>query len=421
MLVVGGRSREEGATGPPSRRTGEGRLRTPRESTGRSSQSGTHAYLGDAGRRWIKNAQGEWVDNPAFLGDAGRRWIRNAQGAWIDNPAYIASTIPCQKMWIKNAQGNWVDNPAYAGGAGAARPPAPEDPPGRDPHLALGDEKFSPPAPRKSPALKTPAAAFHSELDRLRVKVGREPHLFGSLSTGFHDPETISMAHDPSTADSADLDVTFFFDRSDFTEEEISSSFPSDTSRRQVQILGIRRVASALLESTGAVSDQLAAGRCERGMVDAPYRMVETVENAFVPLVRCRDPKTRRSVDISINNDIGLRNSQFLQRYADTYPKFTVPLVVEVKRWAKRRGLVMDNKNGKLTSYGWTLHAIAFLGRVGLIRYNCLGIVPFHGSRETCVWVVDRRGGRRRGEKRRTGVWWTGERGGRGGERRERT
>lgn len=66
-----------------------------------------------------------------------------------------------------------------------------------------------------------------------------------------------------------------------------------------------------------------------------------------------------RSIDITIANENGLKNSYLLRSYAQ-FPLLK-QLVIRVKEWAQRHNLVRNSTNGLLSSYAYTLLVIAWL------------------------------------------------------------
>eukprot|EP00392_Amoebophrya_sp_AT5.2_P007485 g7500.t1 len=95
------------------------------------------------------------------------------------------------------------------------------------------------------------------------------------------------------------------------------------------------------------------------------YEHVELIKYARVPLVKCREAFSYQPIEITVNNFLGVRNSELLEQY------FTCPialnLALRVKRWAKTQNLVRDQWNGLLSSYAYTLMVVAFLQSVGLL------------------------------------------------------
>ena len=90
------------------------------------------------------------------------------------------------------------------------------------------------------------------------------------------------------------------------------------------------------------------------------YSQVEEIfQGAAMPVVKCVDPKTGRKIDVTVGNTSALRNSALLRSFAE-FPAVR-ELVRLVKGWAKREGLVLAVGNGMLSSYTYTLWAVAFL------------------------------------------------------------
>ena len=186
------------------------------------------------------------------------------------------------------------------------------------------------------------SAKILSEKSRLEQAIGVTPGIgsvYGSLYTGLVSGS--EGGEDSGAEDHADLDISFPLE---------SSAFPSDVDvetpptalldRRSLQISQLSRIAQRLRESLF-------------------YEQVEEVPNAKVPLVRCVDLSTGRKIDITVGNTHALRNSALLKSFAQ-FPAVR-ELVRRVKCWAKEEHLIIDTTNGLLSSYTYTLLAVAFL------------------------------------------------------------
>ncbi|KAI6646655.1 Poly(A) RNA polymerase GLD2-like [Oopsacas minuta] len=81
--------------------------------------------------------------------------------------------------------------------------------------------------------------------------------------------------------------------------------------------------------------------------------------HAKVPIVMFEDLQFGFEVDISINNDSGIRNTFLLRTYSrlDTRVR---PLVIVIKEWAKANN-VCNSKSGLLSSYALNLMVLFFL------------------------------------------------------------
>ena len=89
----------------------------------------------------------------------------------------------------------------------------------------------------------------------------------------------------------------------------------------------------------------------EDGMKD-----VKLIANAKVPIVKCVDGQSMIPVDISVNNNLSVYNTELLRRYSNLDPRVR-PFILAVKYWARKRG-ICEPTSGTFSSYAWTLIAI---------------------------------------------------------------
>ncbi len=89
----------------------------------------------------------------------------------------------------------------------------------------------------------------------------------------------------------------------------------------------------------------------EDGMND-----VKLIANAKVPIVKCVDGQSMIPVDISVNNNLSVYNTELLRRYSNLDPRVK-PFILAVKYWARKRG-ICEPTSGTFSSYAWTLIAI---------------------------------------------------------------
>jgi len=89
----------------------------------------------------------------------------------------------------------------------------------------------------------------------------------------------------------------------------------------------------------------------EDGMKD-----VNLITNAKVPIVKCVDGQSMIPVDISVNNNLSVYNTELLRRYSDLDPRVR-SFILAVKYWARTRGICQPT-SGTFSSYAWTLIAI---------------------------------------------------------------
>ena len=89
----------------------------------------------------------------------------------------------------------------------------------------------------------------------------------------------------------------------------------------------------------------------EDGMKD-----INLITNAKVPIVKCIDGQSMIPIDISVNNNLSVYNTELLRRYSDLDPRVR-PFILAVKYWARNRGICQPT-SGTFSSYAWTLIAI---------------------------------------------------------------
>lgn len=89
----------------------------------------------------------------------------------------------------------------------------------------------------------------------------------------------------------------------------------------------------------------------EDGMKD-----VNLITNAKVPILKCVDGQSMIPVDISVNNNLSVYNTELLRRYSDLDPRVR-SFILAVKYWARTRGICQPT-SGTFSSYAWTLIAI---------------------------------------------------------------
>lgn len=93
--------------------------------------------------------------------------------------------------------------------------------------------------------------------------------------------------------------------------------------------------------------------------------------------VRFRDPVTALECDISVNNLLGITNSELLRAYCDAFPTLRSMIKI-IKLWAKRLGLNDPSGSGgggtTFSSYCLSIMTVAFL-QVGLQRLQLLKLI----------------------------------------------
>ena len=83
---------------------------------------------------------------------------------------------------------------------------------------------------------------------------------------------------------------------------------------------------------------------------------VKLITNSKVPIVKFLDAQSMIPVDISVNNNLSVYNTELLRRYCEIDERVK-PFILAIKYWARSRG-VCDPTSGSFSSYAWTLIAI---------------------------------------------------------------
>ena len=89
---------------------------------------------------------------------------------------------------------------------------------------------------------------------------------------------------------------------------------------------------------------------------DLEMTEIEVIGRAKVPIIKFKEPETGLPIDISVNNELALHNTELIRAYADTHPMVR-NAVLTVKHWASSRG-INQAFMGTLSSYAWTLLAL---------------------------------------------------------------
>ncbi|KAI6026503.1 hypothetical protein BKA83DRAFT_4244233 [Pisolithus microcarpus] len=108
------------------------------------------------------------------------------------------------------------------------------------------------------------------------------------------------------------------------------------------------------------IDSEKAARRLATILSRAGFTNVQPVPFASVPIVKFRDPQTQLSLDININNRLGLMNSYLLRSYS-------------IKLWARPLGLNTPS-GGPMTTfstYALTLMTLGWLQSRSQAVYNC--------------------------------------------------
>ena len=83
---------------------------------------------------------------------------------------------------------------------------------------------------------------------------------------------------------------------------------------------------------------------------------VKLIANAKVPIVKCVDNQSMIPIDISVNNNLSVYNTELLRRY-NKLDSRVKPFILAIKFWARNRG-ICEPTSGTFSSYAWTLIAI---------------------------------------------------------------
>ncbi|KAI6044543.1 hypothetical protein EDC04DRAFT_315724 [Pisolithus marmoratus] len=120
----------------------------------------------------------------------------------------------------------------------------------------------------------------------------------------------------------------------------------------------------------------------------AGFTDVQPVPFASVPIVKFYDPRTQLSLDININNRLGLMNSNLLRSYCDILPGLR-RLLVAIKLWARPLGLNTPSGGSMVTfsTYALTLMTLGWLQSRGLAPNLQDGLATRTDSKEAIFWI----------------------------------
>lgn len=120
----------------------------------------------------------------------------------------------------------------------------------------------------------------------------------------------------------------------------------------------------------------------------AGFTNVQPVPFASVPIVKFHDPQTRLSLDINVNNRLGLMNSNFLGSYCDVLPGLRT-LLVAIKLWARPLGLNTPSGGSMVTfsTYALTLMTLGWLQSRGLAPNLQDGVETETSSEVGTFWI----------------------------------
>ncbi|KAJ1334862.1 hypothetical protein BSLG_008016 [Batrachochytrium salamandrivorans] len=108
------------------------------------------------------------------------------------------------------------------------------------------------------------------------------------------------------------------------------------------------------------------------GMAD-----VHAITHARVPICKFYDPKFHVHADINIGHNLGVFNSALLKAYTLLDPRVK-PLILLIKLWAKARNLNNPANGGTLSSYAYSIMAIAYMQRLGILPSLQAAVPPGH-------------------------------------------
>jgi len=180
-------------------------------------------------------------------------------------------------------------------------------------------------------------------------------------------------------------EYNLIFDYYHILQSKLPEMYPSICN---VQAYGSMEMGFGVKGSDLDITLKLREGEQERGTLkelvqvvssEPIFEVVEEVLNdrVAVPLLRCRFGSV--DVDITCNQHDGVRDANFLRKYATLSP-LVRDLVILVKVWAKKV-MIYGAKYGNLPSLAWTILVIYFLqvkkGLPHLSRW-----LPHHESME---------------------------------------
>ncbi|KAI9282165.1 hypothetical protein BY458DRAFT_497389 [Sporodiniella umbellata] len=112
---------------------------------------------------------------------------------------------------------------------------------------------------------------------------------------------------------------------------------------------------------------------------------VEPVCNALVPICRFYDPVTEVSCDLSVQNTLGLKNTQLIHEYVRLDARVE-PFLIAIKHFVKQKNI---NKTiqGTMSSYAYIILALCFLMQIeDKPLLPCLQKLPGDCEVESCHW-----------------------------------
>ena len=103
-------------------------------------------------------------------------------------------------------------------------------------------------------------------------------------------------------------------------------------------------------------------GKSDERWADQGLHVSSVIATAKIPIC-VLDTDAGYTIDISINNELPVYNTQLLKAYGELDPRARA-LILSVKRWAKILDIA-DAKTGNLSSYSWTIMTVYYLQVIG--------------------------------------------------------
>ncbi|KAJ8323072.1 hypothetical protein O5D80_008580 [Batrachochytrium dendrobatidis] len=102
---------------------------------------------------------------------------------------------------------------------------------------------------------------------------------------------------------------------------------------------------------------------------------VVAISHARVPICKFYDPKLCVHADINVGHSLGVYNSALLKAYTLLDPRVK-PFILLIKLWSKARDLNNPSSGGTLSSYAYSIMAIAYMQKLGLLPSLQLAVPP---------------------------------------------
>ncbi|KIM54749.1 hypothetical protein SCLCIDRAFT_1221769 [Scleroderma citrinum Foug A] len=123
---------------------------------------------------------------------------------------------------------------------------------------------------------------------------------------------------------------------------------------------------------------------------EAGFKDVRSIPNASVPIVKFQCPRTQLSIDINVNDRLGLINSYLLRNYCDVLPGLRMLMAV-IKLWTLPLGL--NNPSGCGRKVTFSTYALVLM-TLGWLQSTCLAPNLQHGfnistesAKEGSFWI----------------------------------